>query len=85
VPLQDIFWTMLMVGVLALGVWLLFVVLRDMFERPELSGGARVGWTLVVCLLPVVGSLAYLAVRGPSTTELRMGFTSRRADARIYE
>jgi hypothetical protein len=84
VPIQDLFWTFVMVAVFALGVWLLFVVLRDLFDRSDLSGGARVGWTLAACFLPVVGSLAYLATRSATAGELRMGSGPRR-DAGIYE
>ena len=59
-PLLDIFWTMLLFFPLALTVWLLIVVLRDVFGRGDLSTGAKVGWTVLVFFLPLVGSLAYL-------------------------
>ena len=64
-PLQDIFWATLMFAGFALSIWLLFVVLRDLFDRPDLSAGAKVGWTLLACLLPIVGSLIYLVTPGP--------------------
>ena len=83
-PLLDIFWTTLMFAGFALAIWLLFVVLRDLFDRDDVSAGERVGWTLGVCLVPVVGSLIYLVTRGDSAGELRMGSAPRRSDASIY-
>ena len=83
-PLQDIFWATLMFAGFGLAIWLLFVVLRDLFDRSDLSAGARVGWTVAACLLPIVGSLIYLGTRSPSAGELRMGMASRRNDASIY-
>jgi hypothetical protein len=84
VPLQDIFWTTLMFAGFAISIWLVFVVLRDLFDREDLSAGARVGWTIVACLLPILGSVTYLVTRGPDAGELRMGSSSGRTDASIY-
>jgi len=84
VPLQDIFWTSLMFAGFALGIWLLFVVLRDLFERGDMTAGERIGWTVVVCLLPVIGSLIYLVTRSASAGEVRMGSAPRHRDASIY-
>jgi hypothetical protein len=84
VPLQDLFWTTFFFFAFALIVWLLFVVLRDLFDRADLSAGARVGWTLAACLLPLAGSLIYLVTRDESAGELRMGLSGRRNDPSIY-
>ena len=85
-PLQDIFWASLMFAGFALGIWLLFVVLGDLFERADMSAGARIGWTVAVCLLPVIGSLTYLVTRSASESagELRMGSAPRHRNASIY-
>ena len=82
-PLLDIFWVSLMWVGFALELWLLFVVLRDIFDREDLSAGARVGWTVAACFLPILGSLIYLVTRTSSAGELRMGASSRRR-ADIY-
>jgi hypothetical protein len=83
-PLQDFFWTAFFVFALGVTIWLLVVVLRDLFARADLSGGARVAWTLAACLLPLVGSLVYLVTRGADAGELRMGVSGKRSDASIY-
>jgi len=84
VPIQDIFWASLMFAGFALGIWLLFVVLGDLFERADMSAGARIGWTVAVCLLPVIGSLTYLVTRSASAGEVRMGSAPRYREDSIY-
>lgn len=83
-PLLDIFWTTLMLAGFAVSIWLLFVVLRDLFDRDDLSAGAKVGWTLLACVLPIMGSLTYIVTRGPEAGELRIGSGSVRRSADIY-
>jgi hypothetical protein len=61
-PLWNIFWTMLLFFLFALLVWLLIVVLRDVFARDDLTTWGKVGWTLLVILFPLVGSLVYLVM-----------------------
>ena len=61
-PLLDIFWTMLLFFLFALVVWLLIVVLRDVFARDDLTTGGKVGWTLLVFFFQLVGSLVYLVM-----------------------
>jgi hypothetical protein len=81
----DIFWASLMFAGFVLSIWLLFVVLRDVFERDDLSAGAKVGWTALACILPLLGSIAYLATRRDAAGELSLGAASRRrTEAAIY-
>jgi hypothetical protein len=53
------------VAVLFVG-WLLLVILMliDMFRDPTLSTAAKIGWTVLIVLLPLIGIFAYLLVRG---------------------
>jgi len=60
-PLLNLFWTILLFFVLAFGVWLLIVVFRDVFTSRDMSTGAKVGWTVLVFVVPWLGSLIYLA------------------------
>jgi Phospholipase_D-nuclease N-terminal len=83
VPLYDIFWTTLLIAGFGLAVWFLWVVLRDVFERDDLSAGAKVGWTLAACIFPIVGGLAYLATRSAAAGEVHLG-AGRRRSADIY-
>ena len=76
-PLQNIIWTMFMFFGLALWVWLIVVVLTDVFGRPDLKTWERIGWVVLAFVLPILGPLGYLSLRDPSLGDLR--FTGSRS------
>jgi hypothetical protein len=76
-PLQNIIWTMFIFFGLALWVWLIVVVLTDVFARPDLKTWERIGWVVLSFLLPIIGPLGYLSLRNPDLGDLR--FTGRRS------
>jgi hypothetical protein len=45
-------------------LWISVIV--DVFARKDMGGWAKLGWTILVFAVPLLGSLIYLAVR-PST------------------
>jgi hypothetical protein len=45
-------------------LFLLFYVYADIFRSQDLSGGAKALWVLAIFIFPMLGSLAYLLVRG---------------------
>lgn len=66
-PLLNIVWTMIIF--FALVTWFVFVisVLIDNFRRPDHSGWAKAGWTVVIMFIPVIGVLFYIAARPAPT------------------
>jgi len=58
----SIFWFMLLVA----WFWLMIVVITDLFRDRDLSGWAKALWCLFVIVLPWLGVLMYLIVRGRS-------------------
>ena len=62
-PLLSIFLAML----LFLGALLVFFMIVwcfiDNFRRQDHSGLAKVGWTILILFIPVVGSLIYIFAR----------------------
>ena len=61
----SIFWFMLLVA----WFWLMIVVITDLFRDQDLSGWAKALWCLFVIVLPWLGVLMYLIVRGRSMNE----------------
>jgi hypothetical protein len=45
-------------------IWLMFMVFADIFRSHDLKGWAKALWVLFVFIVPLVGILAYLVVRG---------------------
>ena len=62
--LAQIVFTVFMVGLFVGWIVLVVAVLVDIVRSDDLSGAARVGWMAAVILLPWIGVIAYLTVRG---------------------
>ncbi|HEX5532126.1 MAG TPA: PLD nuclease N-terminal domain-containing protein [Actinomycetales bacterium] len=62
------FWFMLLVA----WIWLLIAIVTDIFRDHELSGWGKAGWTLFLIVLPWLGALMYLIIRGRSMNERAM-------------
>ena len=58
-PLLDVFWTIFLFFCLVLWIFLVALILIDVFRSPDIGGWAKAGWTLLVILVPLVGVLAY--------------------------
>ncbi|MFF2411569.1 SHOCT domain-containing protein [Streptomyces sp. NPDC058092] len=65
-PLLDLFWTMLWFFVWIMWLFLLFKVIADIFRSDDLGGWGKAGWLVVALLLPYLGVLVYVIVRGTS-------------------
>ncbi|MCW2790084.1 MAG: hypothetical protein JWQ91_109 [Aeromicrobium sp.] len=77
----SIFWFTLLLA----WITLLIHILGDLFRDNELSGGVKALWTLFIVLLPWLGTLCYLIVRGGSMNErYRQASQERDADMRAY-
>jgi hypothetical protein len=61
----SILWFMLLVAWFSL----LFSILGDLFRSDDLSGWSKAGWCVFVVLIPWLGVLTYLIVRGRSMSE----------------
>ncbi|MEU0099820.1 SHOCT domain-containing protein [Streptomyces sp. NPDC006267] len=68
-PLLNVFLTMLYLFLWVMWFFLLFKVITDLFRDHSLNGWAKAGWLVLVILLPYLGVLAYLVVRGRSMHE----------------
>jgi Phospholipase_D-nuclease N-terminal len=61
----SILWFMLLVAWFSL----LFSILGDLFRSDDLSGWSKAGWCVFVVVIPWLGVLTYLIVRGRSMHE----------------
>ncbi len=68
-PLLDLFWTMLWFFVFIAWLFLLFTLFADIFRSKDMGGWAKALWVLFIIILPILGSLVYLIVRGRSMQE----------------
>ena len=59
-PFLDILWTMLIFFCWVIWIWIVVVVLTDLFRRHDIGGWHKAAWTVFVIVLPFLGVLIYL-------------------------
>ena len=68
-PLLGAFWTIFEIFLWVIWFWILITIFIDIFRSHDLSGWAKALWFLFVLILPLIGVLVYLIVRGGSMHE----------------
>jgi hypothetical protein len=71
VGLAELLWTTLWIFFLFMFIWVFVILITDIFRDHELSGWAKALWILLLIIFPLIGSLIYIIVRGPSMAERR--------------
>ena len=69
----SIFWFMLLVA----WIWMLIMILTDVFRDHDLSGWGKALWTLFLVFIPWLGALVYLIARGGSMQERALAHEAR--------
>jgi uncharacterized membrane protein len=57
-------WEMLVVFAFVVWVIIFFQVVFDLFRSKDVSGAGKAGWLILLIILPFIGVLIYLVVRG---------------------
>ena len=79
-PLLGAFWTICVIFLWVIWIWVLIWVFIDIFRSQDLSGWAKALWFLFVLFIPVIGVLVYLIARGDSMHD-RAAQQARQQDA----
>src|SRR5580704_4582062 len=61
-------------------IWLMISVFIDIFRSHDLKGWAKAIWVLFVLVLPIVGIIAYLIVRGDKMRAHQLQFNAYQRD-----
>src|SRR5262245_19724724 len=65
----QVFLSMLWFFLFVIWIWLLIVVFSDLFRSHDLSGWSKALWVIGIIILPYLGVLLYLIVRGHKMAE----------------
>ena len=65
--LLQFFWYMFVIYLFFMVIWMFIQVFADIFRRENLSGWGKVGWGLLIVLLPYLGTLLYVLERSKKT------------------
>jgi type VI protein secretion system component VasK len=68
-PLLGVFWTMLWFFMWIVWLMLLFRVIGDVFRSHDMGGFSKALWLIFVILVPFLGVLVYVIVRGHSMSQ----------------
>jgi hypothetical protein len=68
-PLLEVFETILIFFAFVIWIWILFTVFADLFRREDASGWVKVGWIILIIVLPYLGVFIYLIAEHKGMTE----------------
>ena len=71
-PFLDVLWTMILFFFWVAWIWVLIMILSDVFRRKDVGAGKKVLWTIFVIALPFIGVLAYLLINGDEMADRRV-------------
>ena len=71
-PFMDVFWTMIIFFSWVIWIWMMVLILSDVFRRDDISGWAKAAWVVFMIVLPFLGVLIYLIAHGKGMTERRV-------------
>lgn len=59
-PFLNILWSMIIFFSWVVWIWMMIVILTDVFRRHDISGWGKAAWTVFLIVLPFLGVLVYL-------------------------
>ena len=71
-PFLDVLWTMIIFFLWIAWIWIMVVLLSDIFRRRDVSGWGKAAWTLLLVAFPILGGLIYLGLHGKDMGERRL-------------
>jgi hypothetical protein len=81
----QVFLSMLYFFLFFIWIWLLIVVFSDLFRSHDLSGWSKAFWVIGIIILPYLGVLLYLILRGHKMAEhAQQAAAAQDAAARQY-
>jgi Phospholipase_D-nuclease N-terminal/Short C-terminal domain len=73
-PFLDVLWTMIIFFTWVVWIWIMVVILTDVFRRRDISGWGKALWVIFLIVLPFLGALVYLIAQHD-------GMAQRQSDA----
>jgi Phospholipase_D-nuclease N-terminal len=70
-PFLDILWSMIVFFSWVIWIWIMIVLLTDLFSRRDIGGWAKAAWTVFLIVLPFLGALVYLISQHDAMAERR--------------
>ena len=68
-PFLDVFWTMILFFFWVAWIWVLVIIIGDLFRRHDTSGFVKALWLIFLILIPFLGVLIYLIANSTGMSE----------------
>lgn len=68
-PFLNILWSMIIFFAWVVWIWMMIVILTDVFRRRDIGGWGKAGWTVFLIILPFLGVLIYLIAQHDGMAE----------------
>ena len=68
-PFLDVFWTMILFFFWVAWIWVLVIIIGDLFRRHDTSGWVKALWLIFLILIPFLGVLIYLIANSTGMSE----------------
>ncbi len=68
-PLLHMLWLMFLFFLMIAWIWVIVGVISDIFRSKDLGGWGKGLWALFIIIIPWLGVLSYLVIRGESMQE----------------
>src|SRR3954453_23510494 len=68
-PFLNILWTMIIFFAWVVWIWMMVVILTDVFRRKDIGGWTKAAWTVFMIVFPFVGALTYLIRQHDAMTD----------------
>ena len=65
----DFIWSIFVIFLLVAWIWVIIGIISDVFRSSDLGGLAKGLWVLFIIVIPWLGVLAYLIIRGKGMQE----------------
>jgi hypothetical protein len=59
-PFLDVLWTLIIFFTWVVWIWIMIVILTDVFRRRDIGGWSKALWVIFLIILPFLGALVYL-------------------------
>ena len=71
-PFLDVLWTMIIFFAWVVWIWMMVVILTDVFRRRDIGGWAKAAWCVFMIVLPFLGVLTYLITQHEGMADRRV-------------
>ena len=71
-PFLDVLWTMIIFFCWVVWIWMMVVILGDVFRRRDIGGWTKAAWVVFMIVLPFLGVLVYLIAQHDGMAQRNM-------------